>query len=354
MGTGLLTINLDAIVANWRALDARSARDVRTGAVVKADGYGLGAAQVATALAGAGVRSFFVALAEEGAALRRHLGAGCDICVLSGHMAGDTAMIAEAGLIPALNSVDQLADHFEALPGHPFAVQLDSGMSRLGLPADHWRAVAGTVLPAGPRLLMSHLACADDAGHPMNAQQLALFHALTSGTGVPRSLSATGGILLGPSYHFDLVRPGIGLYGGAPFGDAVPVIGLSLPIIQTRVLRPGDVVGYGASWHAGRETVLATVAAGYADGLHRATGMPGGLCLWAGDQACPVVGRISMDLITVDITDLPHAPPALDVFGPHQGIDDLADIAGTIGYEFLTSLGRRYRRNWLGVPPAQA
>ena len=348
MSGGSLTIDLDAIVANWRALAAQAGQSVRTAAVVKADAYGLGAAKVAPALAAAGARTFFVALAAEGAALRPALGAGCDICVLSGHMEGDTEAIAQAGLIPALNSVEQLTRHLEALPGHPFAVQLDSGMSRLGLPPDHWHAVASTVLPARPRLLMSHLACADEPEHPMNGQQLAQFHAMTAGTGIPRSLAATGGILLGSSYHFDLVRPGIGLYGGAPFVQARPVVQLALPVIQTRVIAPGTAVGYGASWRAARDTVLATVAAGYADGILRAAGRSGTLRLWAGAQPCPVVGRISMDLITVDVTDLPEVPEALDILCPAQGVDAVADLAGTIGYEILTSLGGRYTRDWRG------
>jgi alanine racemase len=346
MTAGTLQIDLNAVVANWRALAARAGQGVRCAAVIKADAYGLGADRVGPALAAAGARSFFVALACEGVALRAALGAGCDICVLSGHMEGDTEAIAAAGLIPALNSIEQLTRHFEALPGHAFAIQLDTGMSRLGLPADHWRAVASTVLQARPLLLMSHLACADEPGHPMNPEQLALFHALTAGTGVARSLAATGGILLGAQYHFDMVRPGIGLYGGAPFAEAVPVVRLSLPVVQTRLLAAGTPVGYGASWRAGRETLLATVAAGYADGIHRAAGRTGGLRLWAGGHGCPVVGRISMDLITVDVTDLPQVPDALDILCPEQGIDALADLAGSIGYEMLTGLGRRYARVW--------
>ena len=159
---------------------------------------------------------------------------------------------------------------------------------------------------------------------------------------IPRSLAATGGVLLGPAYHFDLCRPGIGLYGGAPFLDAQPVVLLSLPVIQIRDVEPGESVGYGNAWTAARPSRIATVSAGYADGLIRAMGPQADL--WRDGTSCPVVGRVSMDLITVDVTDLADAPEALDILGPDQGVDALAATAGTIGYEILTSLGARYAR----------
>ena len=179
----------------------------------------------------------------------------------------------------------------------------------------------------------------------MNAYQLDVFHQMTDGFSTPRSLAATGGILLGPEYHFDLCRPGIGLYGGLPFTDAAPVVQLDLPVIQTRRLNPGEVVGYGNSWQATRPSHIATLAAGYADGLMRALGQ--GTTLWHGNQPCPLVGRVSMDLITVDITDLPETPQSLSILNAHQTVDDLAHIAGTIGYEILTSIGHRYTRRTL-------
>lgn len=198
MATASLRIDLDAIVANWRALDALSGPSTRTGAVVKADSYGLGAARVARTLLRAGAQQFFVAAAEEGAALRQALGEGPEILVFSGHMAGDTEMIGDLGLTPMLNSLEQVTRHFEALPGAAFGVQLDTGMNRLGMEAAEWEAVAPIVLASGPRLVMSHLACADDPADAMNARQLAEFRRMTDGLGVARSLSATGGILLGP------------------------------------------------------------------------------------------------------------------------------------------------------------
>ena len=344
MGTGNLTIDLDAIVANWRALNSMSTGE--TAAVVKADAYGLGMVRVARALARAGARVFFVAIAEEGAKLREALGPSAEICVFSGHMAGDTDMIGDLGLTPMLNSTDQLIRHLEALPGRPFGIQLDTGMNRLGMEPAEWRAVRDTVIAAGPELIMSHLACADEPEHPMNTQQLAAFHNMTDGLDVPRSLAATGGTLLGEAYHFDLTRPGIGLYGGLPFAAAKPVVGLELPVIQTRQVVEGETVGYGNTFTATQNTRIATVSAGYADGLLRAMGPHA--VLYAGDMPCPVAGRVSMDLISVDIGAVQSAPKSLSILGPDQGVDRLAASAGTIGYEILTSLGSRYKRVKLG------
>ncbi|SDF33417.1 alanine racemase [Rhodobacter capsulatus] len=346
MTTASLRIDLDAVLANWRALDAMTSAATETGAVVKADSYGLGAARVARVLAQAGARKFFVAAAEEGATVRQALGEGPEIFVFSGHMAGDTEMIGDLGLTPMLNSVEQVKRHRDALPGAAFGVQLDTGMNRLGLEPADWAAVSAELIAAGPKLVMSHLACSDEPDHPMNAAQLKNFRAMTDGTGLKRALSATGGILLGPDYHFDVTRPGIGLYGGLPFEKARPVVRLSLPVVQIRTVAPGETVGYANSWTAPRESRIATVAAGYADGLSRR--FSGKARLWAGDTPCPLVGRVSMDLITVDVTDLAEVPQSLDILGPHQGVDALAEVAGTIGYEILTALGQRYQRAYVG------
>ncbi len=345
MATASLSIDLDALAANWRALDRASSSGVQTAAVVKADGYGLGIARVARALAQAGARRFFVAVTEEGAALRQALGPGPQICILSGHMPGDTDMLHDLDLTPMLNSIDQVTRQLESLPGLPFGVQLDTGMNRLGMEEAEWEAVAPFVLEAGPELIMSHLACADEPDHALNEVQLATFHAMTDGTGVPRSLAATGGILLGPKYHFDLTRPGIGLYGGAPYEGASRVVTLSLPVIQTRIVQPGEAVGYGCTWTADAPTMIATLSGGYADGLPRS--LSNAAVLWDGDTPCPLVGRVSMDLITVDVGHLAYVPRSLDILGPHQTVDELAAIAGTIGYEILTALGPRYSRRYL-------
>ena len=344
MSTGRLIIDLDAVVANWRALDAMT--DCKTAAVVKANGYGLGSANVAKALFKAGVRQFFVAVAEEAAPIRAELGPKPEICVFSGHMAGDTDIIRELGLTPMLNSVEQLTHHLETLPGHSFGIQLDTGMNRLGMEMQEWAAVAELALAQKPRLVMSHLACADEPDHPMNPYQLAQFKKMTDGIQVPRSLAATGGILLGPDYHFDLTRPGIGLYGGLPFAQATPVIELDLPVVQIRDVAEGEVVGYGNAWQATRQSRIATVSSGYADGIMRI--LSDKATLYHGDTACPLVGRVSMDLLTIDVTDLPEPPKKLSLIGPHQSVDDLARVANTIGYEVLTQLGARYNRKTFG------
>lgn len=343
MTSATLTIDLTAVVRNWQALNAMSA--CGTGAVVKADGYGLDAGHVAQALARAGARHFFVATAQEGAQLRAHLGQGPDIMVFSGHMEGDTPQVAEAGLTPLLNSVDQMLRHVEALPGAPFGIQLDTGMNRLGMEPAEWSAVRDIAIAQQPVLLMSHLACADVPDHPMNARQLSEFRAMTDGLDIPRSLAATGGTLMGEAYHFDMTRPGVGLYGGLPFVDAHPVVALDLPVIQVRDVAAGESVGYGNTWVADRPSRIATVSGGYADGLIRAMGA--GATLYDGDTPCPVVGRVSMDLITADVTGLDQAPETLQLMGRHQSIDTVAEAAGTIGYEILTALGHRYHRNYI-------
>jgi len=343
MSTARLTINLQALASNWQALNAKT--NVETAAVVKADAYGLGAGPVAAALAEEGVRKFFVAAAEEGVAVRQAVGPDPKIFVFSGFMEGDNGLHFADDLIPLINSPEQFKRHQQAMPDHPFGIQLDSGMNRLGLEPDDWAELRPEVEALNPALIMSHMACADEADHAMNEQQLKTFREMTDGVSAPRSLAATGGTLMGPEYHFDLCRPGIGLYGGLPFAEAKAVVTVDLPVIQVREVAVGETVGYGNIWTARRPSRIATVAAGYADGLHRAIG--GGIDVFAGDQPCPVVGRISMDLITVDVTDLPNDPERLRILNGHQTVDDLAEAAGTIGYEILTSLGARYSRGYV-------
>ena len=340
MSSATLSIDLAALVANWRALDAMTACE--TGAVVKANAYGLGLERVALALAGAGVRQFFVAQVNEGVELRKLLGPGPQISVFSGHMPGDSGLIGVHELVPMINSVDQMLRHVESLPGAAFGVQLDSGMNRLGMEPAEWAALRDIALGQHPTLILSHLACGDQPDHPMNPHQLNVFKEMAAQADVPLSLSATAGILLGPEYHLDLTRPGIGLYGGLPFDDARPVVALDLPIIQIRDLEPGETVGYGNTWVARRPSRIATLSAGYADGLIRAMG--GAAFVYADDIPCPLVGRVSMDLITVDVTDLDQEPDQLSILNAHQGVDALARATGTIGYEILTSLGDRYTR----------
>ncbi|MBU2982602.1 alanine racemase [Lentibacter algarum] len=344
MVNSILTVDLDALVRNYRALQELSSNE--TGAVVKADGYGLGLGRVARSLAKAGARQFFVATASEGAELRRELGDGPSISLFAGHMAGDSDMINDLSLTPMINSIEQLQRHLQALPKAPFGVQLDTGMNRLGMEPAEWSALRDIVLPQNPTLLMSHLACADAPDHAMNAQQLQSFREMTDDTGIPRSLSATGGILLGADYHFDVTRPGIGLYGGLPYADALPVAYLELPVIQVREVAERESVGYGNAYIAEQPRRVATLSAGYADGLIRA--MSGKARTFYGQTECPVLGRVSMDSISVDITRLSDTPASLTLLGRQQSVDTLADAAGTIGYEILTSLGARYTRRYSG------
>jgi len=346
MATAKLTIDLTALARNWRALDAQTSPTVRTAAVVKADGYGLGSDRVAKALAATGARQFFVAEVGEGAKVRRALGRDAWIGVFGGHMAGDVAAIREDRLVPMLNSPEQVVRHLSALPGHPFGLQFDTGMNRLGLEPAEWMRVKDRITETKPVLVMSHLACADDKDHPQNARQLKAFREMTDGLDVPRSLSATGGIFLGKEYHFDLVRPGIGLYGGEPFSAGAPVVRLSVPVIQIRRIEAGESVGYSATWVAKRPSRIATISAGYADGLPRT--LSNNLNLWHGDKACPLVGRVSMDLITVDVTDVDGDPEQLDLLSPRQTIDQVGAAAGTISYEIMTALGQRYERSYIG------
>ncbi|MBB4174112.1 alanine racemase [Sulfitobacter noctilucicola] len=343
MSTATLTIDLTAITENWSALDQLT--ECETAAVIKADAYGLGVAKVGPALARAGARLFFVAMAEEGVALRRALGPGPAIFVFAGHMPGDADMIRSADLTPMINSVDQLLTHVESLPGRPFGVQLDTGMNRLGMEPAEWSAVRDIAVAQKPELIISHLACADEPDHLMNRLQLENFKDMTEGLDIPRSLAATGGILLGPEYHFDLTRPGVGLYGGLPFVDATPVISLDVPVIQVRDVAPGESVGYANAFVAHRPTRVATIAAGYADGLIRSMGA--NATLTHQGRKLPVIGRVSMDLITVDVSALAEVPEHLQLIGQHQSVDTVAGFAGTIGYEILTSLGARYDRVYL-------
>lgn len=347
MSNGTLTIDLDAVVSNWQALDKLSTDTVETAAVVKANAYGLGDKKVATKLADAGVRTFFVASAEEGQNIRHVLGEIPKIFVFSGHMNEKSSMIEQSNLIPLLNSPEQNIRHRETIPDHPFGLQLDTGMNRLGFERADFSEFMELYSEKNPELIISHLACADDKNHDQNASQLKAFLEMTSGLNSQLSLAATGGILLGEKYHFDLCRPGIGLYGGLPFKASKSVVKLSLPVIQTRALAPEETVGYGATWIAHRPSLIATLSAGYADGLIRA--MSGRAVVYAEGEPCPIAGRVSMDLLTVDVTHLTNVPDQMDILCDLQTIDQLSDEAGTIGYEILTSLGNRYKRYYTEV-----
>ncbi len=340
MTAATLKIDLSALTQNWLALNAMSGAE--TGAVVKANAYGLGAAKVSQALAAVGARCFFVALASEGETIRTAIGPDAHIMVFGGHMEGDAELLEAHKLTPILNSVDQMIRHFERLPNHPFGVQLDSGMNRLGLEPAEWAAIKDIAMSKNPDFIMSHLSCADDPSHPMNEWQLNNFCAMTDDLRVDRSLAATGGILLGSDYHFNLTRPGIGIYGGLPYRDAQPVVQLEAKVIQFREVAANETVGYGNSWVASGPCRIATVAIGYADGVLRSLSSNGNF--YFEKTPCPIVGRVSMDLVTVDISNLEIIPETLSLLCNEQTIDDVAAMAGTIGYEILTAFGSRYER----------
>jgi alanine racemase len=345
MATATATIDLNAIRQNWQKLRSMSSNDAA--AVVKANAYGLGLEQVTKALYAEGARIFFVATVEEGAELRSILGKKPDIYVFSGHMVGDTELIKNYNLIPLINSIEQLSRHSKLLREKKFGVQLDTGMNRLGMEPMEWESVKELALSLNPVLIMSHLACADDPNHKMNSKQLDIFLTLTNKININKSLAATGGILLGPEYHFDLTRPGIGIYGCSPMQDCLPVLKIDIPVIQIRNIESGETVGYGNTWTSPCKKKIATISAGYADGLFRAIGKKAKL--YFEEISCPIVGRISMDLIGVDITSLKVDPVRLELINSQQTVDNIAEGAETIGYEFLTSLGNRYSRNYTGV-----
>jgi alanine racemase len=359
-GGGRLSIDLGALVANWRTL-AALAPGARTAAVVKADAYGIGIEPAVRALSAAGCTTFFVALPDEGRRTRQVTG-DAEIYVLNGLPPGDAPFLAAFDLRPVLGSmaeIDEWLAFRQAGGTTGCAVHIDTGMNRLGLsPAEAGAlaADADRVALLAPALVMSHLAGADTPASPRNAAQLAAFRQVRElFPGVPASLANSAGIQLGSDFQFDLTRPGIALYGGESIAGRPPlrpVVTAEARVIQVREAKPGDAVGYGAAETLRRPSRIAILAAGYADGYHRAAGSadtaPGASVFIRGRPA-PLVGRISMDLIAVDVTDCPDVRRGdwAELFGPHVPVDDVARRAGTIGYELLTGLGRRYARTYL-------
>ncbi|HLY46260.1 MAG TPA: alanine racemase [Stellaceae bacterium] len=352
----VLEVDLGAIVANWRLL-AQIAAPAGCAAVVKANGYGLGAAPVARALAAAGCGLFFVATLDEGIALRRALGAGPEIAVLNGPLAGTAPEFIAHRLLPVLNHPGQIAEWEGAGDDHAAILQVDSGMARLGLTAAELAALAARP-PSYPwRAVISHLACAETPEHPQNASQRARFAAAAALLpGVPASLAASSGIFLGAPYHFDIVRPGAALYGVNPIpGRSNPlrqVVRLYGKILQVRQIDRGEPVGYGAAHVMQAPGRVATVGVGYADGWPRALGHRG--CGHLAGTRVPLIGRVSMDLVTFDVSaadpGAAHPGALIELLGPHYGVDAAAADAGTIGYEILSALGARYHRVYRAPP----
>jgi alanine racemase len=374
--TGVLTVDLDAIVANWRKLE-KAAVPAECGAVIKADAYGCGVGPVAGALAAAGCKTFFVATIEEARAARAALPSAAALYALDGFFQNSGAAYAKTDCKPVIGDLNELAewDVFCRRSGWAggAAIHIDTGMNRLGLTINEAQGIIPRINAGdhGITLVMSHLACAESLNHALNAKQLATFREIASlFTGVPASLSNSSGIFLSPQFQFDLVRPGAALYGVNPTPEAdnpmQPVVDLKARIVQTRNVERGDSVGYGGTWTARRPTRLAIVSAGYADGYFRAAGSNDGTrgaeVVVAGKR-CPVAGRVSMDLIAVDVTDLPNSAVRrghmVTLIGEGITVDELAHHFGTIGYEVLTSLGPRYARIYKGgtaetEPPSPA
>jgi alanine racemase len=355
--SGYLTIDLAALARNY----ARLAGDVapaRAAAVVKADAYGLGADRVAPRLYAEGCRHFFVAHFVEALRLRPLLADDARIFVLNGLLPGNESACARHGIVPVINSLEQWRQWADAAKAAgrilPAVLQFDTGMSRLGVPPEEREALAALVkAEAGIAVLfvMSHLASADDAESAQNASQLAEMQAVAAA--FPQfdlCFANSGGIFLGQPYHGVLARPGIALYGAAPVsGRANPmerVVSLDVAVVQTRTVQAGARVGYSGTHVVTGETRLATIAAGYADGLPRS--LSGRGAVYCDGMRLPIVGRVSMDSITIDISALPQGRLTLgsrvELLGPNQTLEDVARDAGTISYEVLTSLGNRYQR----------
>ena len=359
---GVLTIDLEALRANYRML-AAMVLPGECAAVVKADAYGCGLEQVAATLLRADCRTFFVAHLAEARRVRA-LSPEATIYVLNGFSSAAGPAFVECQARPVINSSVELAewDHFVTSSGWRggAAVHVDTGMNRLGFTVEEAVAVAGRVQTAnhGIALLMSHLACAELPEHPLNDQQIRQFRELRSlFRGVPSSLANSPGIFLDGSTYCDLVRPGIALYGGNPTprrsNPMKPVVELKARILQVRDVPARGTVGYGGTWTAKRDSRIAVVAAGYADGIPRAAAATEGAApreVIVAGKRCRIVGRVSMDLFAVDITDLPEGKVRRDdwavLIGSGLTLDEVAAQAGTISYEILTKLSRRYHRIW--------
>ncbi len=362
--TGVLTVDLDAIVANWRKLE-KTAVPAECAAVIKADAYGCGVDPVARALAAAGCKTFFVATLDEAAAVRAALPSPV-IYVLDGFFQNCGDAYARIDAKPVIGDLNELAEWDVFCRRTSWAggaaIHIDTGMNRLGLTIAEAQGIVPRINAGdhGITLVMSHLACAESLNHPLNAKQVASFREIASlFSGVPASLSNSSGVFLGAQFQFDMVRPGAALYGVNPTPEAdnptQPVVELKARIVQIRNVERGESVGYGGTWTTRRPTRLAIVSAGYADGYFRSGGSNDGTrgaeVMIAGKR-CPVVGRISMDLMAIDVTDLDknavRRGHMVTLIGEGITVDELAHHFGTIGYEVLTNLGRRYARVYKG------
>ncbi|WP_312148053.1 alanine racemase [Brevundimonas sp.] len=339
-----LSVDLSALARNFHTLQGLIGVPVNP--VVKADGYGLGAAAVARRLMAEGARTFFVARAAEGVLLREALGTEPVIYVLDGCHGSSAGVIKAANLRPVLNQPGQI-DAWTAAGGGACGLQLDTGMNRLG-----FRVEDAPEAFEGLELVMTHLACADEPAHPLNrAQRDAYAAAVTRYPGVTRSFANSGGCFLGPDFAFDVARPGICLFGGGPEGRPdsriAPVATLNAQIMQVRDVPAGDTVGYSQGYRAEAPMRVATCGTGYADGVMRSNSPRGQV--WMAGELRPIIGRVSMDVLAVDVTGLDvTAGDTVEIFGANRLVDDAATAAGTISYEMLTSITPRVPRLYVG------
>jgi alanine racemase len=356
MTVATLTIDLRALRANWRKL-ADMIAPAECAAVVKANAYGCGIEQAVAALWAEGARTFFVARIAEGFRARK-AAPEATIYVLDGAPPGSATELRAANLRPALGALEEVRE-WTATGGGPAALHFDTGMNRLGLAvADADAALAA--LGEAPALVMSHFSSSEDIASPENARQLAAFAGVRAHfQNTPTTISNSSGIFLDAKPWFEMARPGYALYGGNPTPDRpnpmLPVVHLHAPVLRTRIVEPGDRVGYNARWTAKRRSRLAIIPIGYADGIPRAakgTDRKAGAEVAIDGRRIPIVGRVSMDLTIVDVTDLPAAATErgapVEVLGSTIAVDDFGARSRTIGYEILTGLGDRYARNYRG------
>ncbi len=358
-----LTVDLGALKRNWQALDKVS-RGALTGAAVKADAYGVGLPQAARALYQAGTRFFFVATPDEGIVVRASVPEDAHIFVLNGLHPGAAPLYVGERLMPCLCSIPMLEEWLQACLARneslPAALHFDTGINRLGFRMNEAPVVKRMVDQLGyaPQMIMSHFACADQPQHEKNRAQLALFSSiLTQFPNIPASMANSAALMTGRENHFQMVRPGIALYGGRAVqgrrNPMSPVVTLEAPVLQVKDIKTGESVGYGALQTVSRDSRIATIGIGYADGFFRhqsGTNSRAGGRVVVKNHFAPVLGRVSMDMVQVDVTDLPE-PPApgdmVEVLGKNITVDDQADVGNTIGYEILTSLKGRYSRSYI-------
>lgn len=371
--SGFLTIDTDAIATNWLHLKSLLSDGSYSAATIKADAYGTGAQRTSKRLWEAGCTTFCVALPAEALEVRAVL-PEAKIYVLNGLFPGSAELLATNRLIPVLGSLEEVTEWAafcrNAGTPYPAALQLDTGMNRVGMRPDLFAQVMADETLVGaftPDLLMTHLACGSEPSHPLNARQLACFREATAPfPHIKRSMANSAGVLMGKDFHFDMARPGISLYGGKALdteeSTMKPVVRVEARVMLLRDVPVGETVGYAAARTATRPTKVAMVSAGYADGMHRRAGStdaePGGYG-WIKGHRIPLFGRISMDMMAFDVTDVPagliERGSLVEILGPNVAASDLAFYAQTIDYEYLTGLGKRYHRQYGALPaPGEA